>query len=332
MSGAGEEWPAYLALHRSGELAERAARAWARLRRCTLCPRECKVDRLAGEVGQCRTGALARVEGHGPHFGEEAPLVGRGGSGTIFFAGCNLACVFCQNHGISQPAGDGAAEPGGLLWEVTPEQIAHMMVELQARGCENINLVSPTHVVPQILAAVLTAAGGGLRLPLVYNTGGYDALDTLDLLDGVVDVYMPDLKYADDAVGERFSGVPDYATRNREAVLAMHRQVGDLELSGGSGGSSGVARRGLLARHLVLPGGLAGTAAVAAFLVAEVSPDTYVNVMDQYHPEHEAARYPEISHPPTIAEYRTAVQDVLAAGLRRLDGWETTRVRKEPLP
>lgn len=326
--------PAYLDLA-EGELRARAEHAWSRLRYCTMCPRRCRVDRLAGEVGECRTGAPARVASFGPHFGEEAPLVGRGGSGTIFFGGCNLSCVFCQNHDISQPAGDRGltverraggstdAAPGSdraaasrpLPGEESPERIARMMLELQAAGCENINFVSPSHVVPQILAALVLAAETGLRLPLVYNSGGYDALATLRLLDGVVDIYMPDMKYADDRVGERLSGVRDYVCRNRAAVLEMHRQVGDLALN-----EHGVARRGLLVRHLVLPGELAGTVEVARFLATEVSPGTYINVMDQYRPAHEARRHAEISRPPTVAEYRAAVQETLAAGLWRLDG------------
>ena len=307
------------------------------------------MDRLAGELGECRTGALARVQGVGPHFGEEAPLVGRGGSGTIFFAGCNLDCVFCQNDSISHPAGDpapalrGAAPDGALRagvldggsldgsagagsrtpgagisplrWDVPPGRLAEMMLALQDAGCENINFVSPSHVVPQILEALVAGAGAGLRLPLVYNTGGYDALGTLRLLDGVIDIYMPDMKYADDRVGKRLSGVPDYVQRNRAAVLEMHRQVGYLVLD-----ERGVARRGLVVRHLVLPGDLAGTAEVARFLADEVSADTYVNVMDQYRPAREAARYPEICRRPAVAEYRAAVQEMLAAGLQRLDG------------
>lgn len=352
--------PAYLALHGSGQLGARARLARARLRSCALCPRECRVDRIAGDLGECRTGALARVAGFGPHFGEEAPLVGRGGSGAIFFAGCNLACVFCQNHTISRPAGDAvpdgpsvgaaaldspSAAPRALLWEVTPERLAAMMLKLQAAGCENINFVSPSHVVPQILEALVLAVDGGLHLPLVYNTGGYDSLETLRLLDGVVNIYMPDMKYSDDGVGERLSGVPDYVRRNREAVLEMHRQVGDLELrdhgSGrpgpagtarsegrrGAGGGTAppVARRGLLVRHLVLPGGLAGTDGVAAFLAAEVSRDTYINVMDQYHPAHKAARYPEISRRLAAGEHREAVRRTLSAGLWRLDGLEVAK-------
>ncbi len=297
--------PAYLKLWSSGELADRAAQAQARLRRCTLCPRRCRVDRTAGELGECRTGVLARVASAGPHYGEEAPLVGRGGSGTIFFAGCNLACVFCQNYDLSHLCRGKEQEPMNT---------ARAMLKLQEMGCENINLVSPSHVVPQILAALVHAVGEGLRLPLVYNTGGYDSLSTLRLLDGVVDIYMPDMKYADNQIGERLSGVPDYVDRNRAAVLEMHRQVGDLLLN-----ELGVARRGLLVRHLVLPAGLAGTAEVAHFLATRVSLETYINVMDQYRPAYRADQYPAISRPVSVAEYREAVQATLAAGLRRLD-------------
>jgi len=304
--------PAYLALYQSGELAARAEDARLRLRSCTLCPRRCRVNRLAGELGHCRTGNLARVASYGPHFGEERPLVGRGGSGTIFFAGCNLACVFCQNHDISQP--DALLGTESTLWETTAEELAEMMLALQSSGCENINFVSPSHVVPQILAALLIAVGKGLCLPLVYNTGGYDALSTLYLLRGVVDIYMPDMKYSDEAVGARLSGVPDYVRHNRKAVLEMYRQVGDLMLD-----ERGVARRGVLVRHLVLPAGLAGTASVARFLASEVSPDTYINVMAQYRPMHWAWACPEIARPLTREEYRQAVQEVLAAGLWRLD-------------
>lgn len=342
--------PAYVALRESGELAERARRAQALLHRCVTCPRNCRVDRAGGELGVCRVGALAQVASFGPHFGEEGLLVGRGGSGTIFLAGCNLNCVFCQNHDISQPA----AEPGELRaeWEAGPERIAEMMLSLQAAGCENINFVSPSHVVPQVLGAVAAAAAVGLRLPLVYNSGGYDAVHTLRLLDGVIDIYMPDMKYSDDAVGERLSGVGDYVARNRAAVLEMHRQVGDLAVD-----ERGVAKRGLLVRHLVLPGGLAGSAAMARFLADEVSRDTYMNVMDQYRPAFKAGRggfgpagaagegavaasppggrggagesaeapaeapadCAAVCRPPTAAEHRAAVAAVRAAGLWRLD-------------
>ena len=270
--------PAYLALCRSGELHRRALQAEARLGRCSLCPRACRVDRLAGEQGRCRIGRLAKVASAGPHFGEETPLVGRGGSGTIFFSGCNLACLFCQNFDISH------FDHGS---EMEAAELARVMLDLQDAGSENINLVSPSHVIPQILAALAIAAGDGLRLPLVYNTGGYDAVDSLRLLDGIVDIYMPDMKYGDDQVGLKLSGVPDYASRNREALLEMHRQVGDLTLD-----ERRIARRGLLVRHLVLPAGLAGTDVVAHFIAQQLSLDTYVNIMGQYRPLHEALRHP----------------------------------------
>ncbi len=288
------------------------------LRRCVTCPRNCRPDRTAGELGSCGIGALAQVASYGPHFGEEQPLVGEGGSGTIFFAGCNLKCVFCQNHGISQPAADSPELQAE--WETPAERLAEIMLSLQDAGCENINLVSPSHVVPQILAAVALAAEGGLRLPMVYNSGGYDALHTLRLLDGVVDVYMPDMKYSDASVAERLSGVDDYPLRNRAAVREMHRQVGDLRMD-----ERGVAVRGLLVRHLVLPDDLAGTAATSRFLAEEVSRDTYINVMDQYRPAFRAAREQfeqacaGICRPPSAAEHQAAVAAVRAAGLRRLD-------------
>ncbi len=297
--------PVYVHLLRTGELQRRAELAQARLTACDICPRRCGADRLAGELGNCHTGALARVSSYGPHHGEEDVLRGWRGSGTIFFTRCNLHCQYCQNYDISQTdEGD----------EVTPAELAAIMLQLQARGCHNINFVSPTHVVPQLLAAVLIAAEAGLRLPLVYNTGGYDALETLALLDGVIDIYMPDMKYADAAIAERLSKVPHYPEVNRAAVKEMHRQVGDLQID-----AQGLAVRGLLVRHLVLPNGLAGTGEIVRFLAQEVSPHTYVNIMAQYHPAYRADRYPELSRPITAAEYQAAVQAALDAGLQRLD-------------
>jgi putative pyruvate formate lyase activating enzyme len=296
--------PCYLDLAESGELAERARRARAMLGECCLCPHRCAVDRLRGERGRCRTGDRAIVSSHGPHFGEESPLVGHAGSGTIFLTNCNLGCVFCQNAEISA-YGNGEV--------VSTEALAGTMLELQDRGCHNINFVTPTHQVPMILEALAVAAEGGLRLPLVYNCGGYEALPTLRLLDGVFDIYMPDCKYADDEVAARLSGAPDYWERNQEAVREMQRQVGDLVVDG-----RGIARRGLLVRHLVLPNGLAGTERVVAFL-ASLSTDTYLNVMAQYRPCHQASNYPEIARSPTAKEYQQAVQLALDAGLTRLD-------------
>lgn len=295
----------YVELWRSGELAKRAEEALGRLSRCELCPRRCCADRLHGKQGSCRTGRLAVVSSYGAHFGEEPPLVGRYGSGTIFFAHCNLECVYCQNFEISH-LGEGEA--------VEAEPLARIMLALQRRGCHNVNLVSPSHVVPQVLEALLLAAGMGLRVPLVYNSGGYDSLETLRLLEGVVDIYMPDMKYSDEPLGRALSGVPNYPGINRAAVKEMHRQVGDLTVDG-----RGVAERGLLVRHLVLPEGLAGTAEIAAFLATEVSTNCYLNVMDQYRPCFKAGSHPPLKRRLTREEFRLAVDVARAAGLHRLD-------------
>jgi putative pyruvate formate lyase activating enzyme len=298
--------PAYLNLLRSGELRERVKEAYKRLEACDVCPRECGVNRRESAKGAvCRTGERAFVSSYNPHFGEEAPLVGRGGSGTIFFAWCNLNCQYCQNYEISQ-LGQGQ--------EVEPEELAAMMLHLQDLGCHNINFVSPTHVVPQILAGLLIAAEAGLRLPLVYNSGGYDSLKTLALLDGIVDIYMPDMKYADPALAQRYSKVPNYPQVNQAAVREMHRQVGDLQID-----ERGLATRGLLVRHLVLPGNLAGTAEIVRFLANEISPSTYLNLMDQYRPAYKAHLYPELDRRITREEYAAAVRMAHQAGLHRLD-------------
>ncbi len=245
------------------------------------------------------------VSSYGPHFGEEAPLVGTNGSGTIFFTYCNLHCLFCQNYTISQ-LGEGSP--------VNSEQLAGMMLSLQSKGCHNINLVSPTHVVPYILEALELAASNGLYLPLVYNTGGYDALETLKLLDGVVDIYMPDMKYSDEKIAEELSGIKNYPEINRAAVKEMHRQVGDLQLD-----KQGVARRGLLVRHLVLPEGLAGTEEVVKFLAREISTDTYLNIMAQYHPCHKAFDMPRLAQPLPKDEFNEAISLAHEQGLYRLD-------------
>jgi putative pyruvate formate lyase activating enzyme len=299
--------PAYVDLAASGELAARAAAAERRLGNCDLCARYCRVDRRAGIEGAvCRTGVRAVVASYGAHHGEEDPLRGWGGSGTIFFTWCNLRCVYCQNWDISQRAAGG---------EATPREIADMMLELQAQGCHNVNFVSPSHVVAQIIAAVADAAERGLRVPLVYNTGGYDSAEALALLDGVVDIYMPDMKYGDSALARRYSKVRDYVEVNRAAVAEMHRQVGDLELD-----EHGIARRGLLVRHLVMPGGIAGTEQVLRFLAAEISTDTYVNLMAQYRPCYRANEFGELARPVGRDEYREAVATARRLGLRRLDG------------
>jgi putative pyruvate formate lyase activating enzyme len=302
--------PAYVRLLESDKLEERVREAKSRLVSCDLCPRRCGVDRMSGELGSCRTGREALVASAGPHFGEESPLVGRGGSGTIFFTWCNLRCQYCQNDGISQ---------GGEGRPVSAADLAEMMLSLQRSGCHNVNFVSPSHVVPQILEATWIAAQRGLRVPLVYNTGGYDSLDTLALLDDVFDIYMPDMKYADAAVGERYSLVKDYPRFNQDAVREMHRQVGDLRMD-----ERGIATRGLLVRHLVLPEGLAGTPGIVRFL-ADLSPNTYLNVMAQYRPCYHAHNLSPLNRRITQTEYREAVQAALDAGLERLDGRQDRR-------
>jgi putative pyruvate formate lyase activating enzyme len=298
--------PAYLSLHESGELARRADAALAHLKRCDLCASGCHVNRLLSTKGAvCRTGERAVVYSCGPHHGEERPLVGRSGSGTIFFSWCNLRCVFCQNWEISRK---------GQGREVDAEELADMMLELQEMGCHNINFVTPSHVVAQILAAISLAAGQGLRLPLVFNSGGYDSPEALALLDGVVDIYMPDMKFADSLIARKYLGVGDYAEVNRAAVREMHRQVGDLVQD-----EAGVALRGLLIRHLVLPENLAGTDRILAFIAREISPDTYLNLMDQYRPCYRADEFPPLNRRPTRAEYRAARDLAKEYGLHRLD-------------
>lgn len=297
--------PAYLGLLASGELRQRAETAYAHLRQCDVCAWECGVDRASGKLGICRTGLRARVASFGAHHGEEALLSGWRGSGTIFFGRCNLHCQYCQNHEISQvDAGE----------ELEPEALAEIMLTLQAGGCHNINLVSPSHVVPQILAATLTAAEAGLRLPLVYNSGGYDALETLRWLDGVIDIYMPDMKYASAQIGLHYSKIRDYPEVNQTAVREMHRQVGDLQLD-----AEGIAQRGLLVRHLVLPNKLAGTAEIVRFIAEEISTDTYLNIMDQYRPTFHASQFPKVNRRVTREEMQEAVQHARQAGLHRLD-------------
>jgi putative pyruvate formate lyase activating enzyme len=305
--------PAYLRLLEDGELERRGEQALARLEECDLCARYCRVDRRRSLDGViCRTGERAVVNSFGAHHGEEDPLRGWSGSGTIFFSWCNLRCIYCQNWEISQK---------GLGREVEPEELAQMMLALQEQGCHNINFVSPSHVVAQILVAVTLAARAGLRLPLVYNTGGLDSPEALALLDGVIDIYMPDVKYGDADFARRHSKVRDYVTLNRAAVKEMHRQTGDLVLD-----KSGVARRGLLVRHLVLPGDRSNTEEVLRFLVRDVSADTYLNLMDQYRPCYRASEYPPLDRALTAEEYRDALVLAQKLGLHRLDqrrsrGW-----------
>lgn len=296
----------YSTLLKTGELELRVKSAYQHLEHCDLCGHRCGVNRRSTIRGAvCRTGECAVVSSFNPHFGEEAPLVGRGGSGTIFLAWCNLRCQYCQNYEISQ-LGQGLA--------VEPEEIASMMLRLQAEGCHNINLVSPSHAVAQILAAVLQAARAGLNVPLIYNTGGYDSPEALSLLDGVIDIYMPDMKYADAAIARKYSKVRDYPAINRAAVKEMHRQVGDLQLD-----EHGIARRGLLVRHLILPADLAGTRDILEFLARQVSRNTYLNLMDQYRPCYKAGDYPELNRRLTRDEFERALSCAQEVGLGRLD-------------
>ena len=299
--------PAYLRLYRSGELARRVEEARKHLAVCDVCPRNCRVNRLEDETGVCRIGRYALVASAFPHFGEEDVLRGWRGSGTVFFSGCNLRCVFCQNWDISQHTVGPALEP---------EALAEVMLHLQDLGCHNINWVTPEHVVPQVLEALLIAVERGLRLPIVYNTSAYDSMHSLRLLDGVVDIYMPDFKFWSREKARRYLKAPDYPEVARQVILEMHRQVGPLKVN-----EQGLARRGLLVRHLVMPGMLEETREILRFLAEEVSPDTYVNIMAQYRPEYQAAsgRYPEIDRPITTAEYQAALRMAQDLGLWRLD-------------
>jgi putative pyruvate formate lyase activating enzyme len=297
--------PRYLQSHRSSRLSAKAELAESEMDNCCLCPRKCGVNRNSGETGVCKTGRLAVVSSFNAHFGEEDPLVGKHGSGTIFFAHCNLLCNFCQNYEISH-LGEGS--------KITNEQLAYIMLELQRAGCHNINLVTPTHVTAQILGALCIAADNGLQIPVVYNSGGYDSVETLKLLEGAVDIYMPDFKFWDPQVAEQTCSAPDYPEIAQAALLEMHRQVGDLAIE-----SDGLASSGLLVRHLVLPGGMAGTKEVMTFIANRVSPRTYVNIMPQYRPCGKAAEIPALAGPLTGTEFQTAVQEAKNAGIKRFD-------------
>ena len=297
--------PGYLKLHDRGILRERIDRAVELLYDCRLCPRRCGADRLHDGEGFCKSGRLARVASASPHFGEEAPLVGKNGSGTIFISSCNLLCTFCQNYDISHYA-EGT--------EVSSSQLAGLMVNLAGKGCHNINFVTPSHVVPQIFEALPEAIDRGLTVPLVFNSGGYDSADTLRILVGIVDIYMPDFKFWDGKWSGIFCTAPDYSEIARKALVEMHRQVGDLLIA-----PSGVARRGLLLRHLVMPNGIAGTEDIMRFVAEEISPSTYVNLMDQYRPCFTASSAPKINRRIMGTEYEDALKAARRAGLSRLD-------------
>ncbi|HSW38446.1 MAG TPA: radical SAM protein [Acidobacteriota bacterium] len=299
---AGSFEPAYMKMEREGRLAEVETELWDILNNCRLCPRGCGVNRIKGETGVCSSTAQLRLASYGPHFGEERPLVGSGGSGTLFFSNCNLLCCFCQNWEINH-RGDGNSE--------THERLADMMLALQRRGCHNINLVTPTHVVPHIIKALRLATSRGLRLPLVYNSGGYDSLEVVKKLDGIVDIYLPDFKFQNrEAAAKYMSGAMDYPEVAAAAIKEMHRQVGELMVD-----SRGIAQRGLMVRHLVMPGNLAGTDVFAKWVADELTPTTYVNLMAQYRPEHKAFDFPEISRRITDQEWALARRWAREAGL-----------------
>jgi len=295
---------AYLRLSRK-ELWERVSCAEEILKECSLCPRNCAVDRTAGEVGFCKTDNKAFVSSWGPHFGEEKPLVGRFGSGTIFFGHCNLGCVFCQNWTISH-LGEGEG--------ISFERLAKIMEDLQGMGCHNINLVTPTHQMPMILRSLAIAVEKGLTIPIVYNCGGYESLEALKILRGIIDIYMPDFKYADPEKALNYSKAKDYPERAKASLKEMHMQVGDLVIDG-----RGIAQRGLLVRHLVLPEDVAGTEEVIAFIAEEISKDTYLNIMDQYSPWYKASEHPPLNRKITREEYATAVRTARQKGLKRID-------------
>ncbi len=302
-----KEAPTYIELYQTGELQKRIEVALSELESCRICPWNCEINRINDEKKVCRTGRYARVSSHFAHFGEEDCLRGYNGSGTIFFAWCNLRCVFCQNHDISQ------ADAG---FEVTPQQLASMMLNLQRQGCHNINWVTPEHVVPQILESLPYAIEGGLRLPIVYNTSGFDSVQSLKLMDGIVDIYMPDFKYWSEEASKRYLKNKEYSYRAQKAIREMHWQVGDLQMD-----EEGLAKRGLLIRHLVMPGALDETCEIMQFLAREISPKTYVNIMGQYYPSAKVNRekYSEINRRVTMKEMDEAYASAQQAGLSRFD-------------
>lgn len=294
--------PSYLNISKK-ELDKRIEKLFKILKNCQICPRRCRVDRLKGGKGFCRLGELPVISAHHPHFGEESVLVGQHGSGTIFFTSCNLSCVFCQNYEISQLR---------IGEEISFEKLSQMMIELQNRGCHNINLVTPTCQVPQIIKSLSIAIEeGGLKIPLVYNTNAYDSVETLKLLDGIVDIYMPDAKYSDDKNALKYSNAPNYFEIMKKAIKEMHRQVGDLIIN-----NEGIAVRGLLVRHLVLPNNLAGTEKIVNFIQKEISSNTFFNIMDQYYPAFKVFQYPELSRKISQKEFDFAINLAKKAGLR----------------
>lgn len=295
--------PSYLRLYKEGKLTTIKNKLLKELENCVLCPRNCKVNRLKGGIGFCKTGRFAAVSSFDLHFGEEPPLVGRSGSGTIFFTWCNLGCIYCQNYSISH-LGEGS--------EVKPAELAALMLSLQKRGAHNINFVTPTHVIAQIIEALILAIEDGLRLPLVYNSGGYDKLSTLKEIDGVFDIYMPDAKYSDEHFSFNYSQAKDYWQVCQEALLEMHKQVGDLIMD-----EHGVAKRGLLVRHLVLPNRIAGSFKVLDFIAKKISRDSYVNIMDQYYPCFKGYSIKKLSRKISRQEFDEVLNSATKKGLHR---------------
>ena len=294
--------PRYIELEESGELEAREQALWAKMERCDLCPRECGVNRMAGRTGKCSSDHTLRIGSYGPHFGEERPFVGRRGSGTIFFSNCNLLCIFCQNWDINHQ---------GRGTTITAERLAQAMLSLQRRGVYNINVVTPTHILPHIISALRMAIRAGLNLPILYNTGSYDSLDAIKLLDGIVDMYLPDLKFYDAEVAYPIlQGAADYPMHAKAVIKEMHRQVGTLQID-----SNGIAHRGVLIRHLVLPGNMAGTDELVKWIVAELGADTHVNIMGQYRPEFRANEFPPLDRRLTVAEFNQAMRWAREAGL-----------------
>jgi len=295
--------PGYIELCKTGDLKRRIEALNDILKECKLCPRECGVNRIEGEIGVCKSGADLMVSSVAPHFGEEPPLVGFHGSGTIFLTHCNLRCVFCQNYDISHI---------GRGHITTSSEMANYMLRLQKMGCHNINFVTPTHYLPQIVASLPEAIDSGLKVPLVFNCGGYESLEVIRLLQGIIDIYMPDVKYADGRVAKKYSMSPDYPDVIKKVLLEMYRQVGNLKTN-----QDGIVERGLLIRHLIIPENLAGTEALMEFIATDISKDSYVNIMAQYRPMYRADEFPELNRKITVQEYQEAIAIAIRAGLHR---------------
>ncbi len=298
-------YPAYLQSYKEGKLKKTAQQLSDRLKSCDLCPRKCGVNRLEGEEGFCKTALKAKIYSFMAHHGEEPPVSGVNGSGTIFFSGCNMRCVYCQNHCFSQ---------GGEGREIARQELAEIMLKLQDASCHNINLVTPTHVLPQILKALEIAVGEGLKIPLVYNTGGYEASETIKMLEGIVDIYLPDMRYADNQAALKYSAAPEYPSYNRQAVKEMHRQAGNAQIN-----DKGIISRGMIIRHLVLPNNISGTDKIMRFVADNISRESYISLMSQYHPCFTAKEFPELSHRLSAQEYREAQEIMEKYGLH--NGW-----------